>query len=175
MSIVKPDPLMGPKLKVERAKRHLADLETTLHAFHDSNPYGLVEEIDLQTGEYVYRVRIHKSIPCETGTIIGDIIHNLRSALDQMVCGLVRANSKQVSGGNGFPIMGSAKSFEEACVRKLKNVPLKAQRFIQRLKPYQGGNTLLWQISELDNMDKHNAIVPVNAGQIAIRAAWSAP
>jgi hypothetical protein len=83
-----------------------------------------------------------------------------------MICELVRLNRQQVRNGNSFPIMGSARSFEEACIGKLKNIPVKAERFIRRLKPYQGGNPTLWMLSELDNMDKHNTIVPVAAGQV---------
>jgi len=71
--------------------------------------------------------------------------------------------------------MGSAKSFEEARVGKLKNVPIKADRFIRRLKPYQGGNQSLWMLGELDNMDKHNAIVPVAAGQAQAGVKWGLP
>ncbi|MEA2998554.1 MAG: hypothetical protein QOK17_387 [Sphingomonadales bacterium] len=146
-----------------------------MKAFFDSKPYELFPEQDPNTGEHVYRVRVHKCVPDEFSIIVGDVVHNLRSALDQLVCGLVRANRKQVTGGNGFPIMGSRKSFEDAAVGKLKNVGAKADRFIRRLKPYKGGNASFWLLSELDNMDKHNAIVPVAAGQAQAAVQWGLP
>jgi len=164
--MINPDPMLGPKLKVDRAKRHLADFEAALQAFFAEKPYELVSNPDMQTGEVVYRIKVHKCLPDELSIIVGDVVHNLRSALDQMVCALVRANGQQVTGGNAFPILGSAKSFEERSSVKLKNVSFKAARFIRRLKPYQGGNAPLWMLSELDNMDKHNAIVPIAAGQV---------
>jgi hypothetical protein len=170
-----PTKLVGPTLKIARAKRHLGDFEASIKDFFASKPYDLLSETDPQTGEIVFRIRVYKTLPDDLSTIAGDVIHNLRSALDQMVCALVRANRKQVSGGNGFPIMGSAKRFEEACIGKLKNTPIKADRFIRRLKPYQGGNKALWLLSELDNMDKHNAIVPVVVGQAQTRMQVGMP
>ncbi|RWN24372.1 hypothetical protein [Mesorhizobium sp.] len=173
--MVNTDPLLGPKLKIERAKRHVSDFETAMKAFFESGPYELVADIDPKTGEEVFRVRVHQCVPDEFSIITGDIVHNLRSALDQMICGLVRANRKQVSGGNGFPIMGSAKRLEEAAVGKLKNISVKADRFIRRLKPYKGGNNALWMLAELDNMDKHNAIVPVAAGRMQMQMQVGMP
>jgi hypothetical protein len=161
-----PDPLLGPKLKVESAKRYLSYFQEVLSAFFKTKPYELVAEQDPRTSESVYRVRVYGCVPDELSVIAGDVVHNLRSALDQMVCALVRANRRQVSGGNSFPIMGSRKKFEEACVGKLKNTSAKANRFIRRLKPYKGGNDAFWMLAELDNMDKHNEIVPVAAGQV---------
>ncbi len=66
---------------------------------------------------------------------------------------------------NGFPIAGTAQGFELACTGKLNGVSSKADEFIRSLKPYNGGNNKLWLLNELDIMDKHNAIVPVAAGQ----------
>jgi hypothetical protein len=91
-SSVATDPLLGPKLKVQRAMHHLSDLETALKAFFETGLYELVTDTDPKTGDEVFRVRIHKCIPGEVSIIAGDIVHNLRSALDQMICGLVRAN-----------------------------------------------------------------------------------
>lgn len=158
-------PLTGPKLKLARAKSHLADFESAIVAYRESEPYTLRFEHDASTGENVFYVVLTKCLPPELSVIAGDVVHNLRSALDQMVCGLVRANGKQVRTGNGFPIMGSEKSFDEACVGKLKNVSAKADRFIRRLKPYRGAADAFWMLAELDNLDKHNSIVPVLIGK----------
>lgn len=169
------DYLSGPKLKIGRAKHHVDDIEATLKVFFEAKPYELAAEVDAMTGEEVWRVRIHKCLPRDLSTIVGDVAHNLRSALDQMVCGLVRANRRQVSGGNGFPISGTPHGFTQAKVGKLKNVSPRTNRFIGRLKPYRGGNKALWLLSELNNMDKHNSIIPVAVGQAQIQVRWGIP
>jgi hypothetical protein len=159
------DPLAGPRLKLARAKRHLIDFKETVAAFRQSEPHEVTVEQNANTGENVYRIRVKACLPAELSVIVGDVVHNLRSALDQLVCGLVRANRKQVRTGNGFPISGSVKGFDKACTGRLKNVSGKADRFIRRLRPYKGGNEAFWLLSELDNLDKHNSIVPVLLGE----------
>jgi hypothetical protein len=123
----------GPKLKIKRAKQHLAELNTAINAFHESGAYEIIHEVDSKSGESVYRIRVHKEIPCDISTIIGDIVHNLRSSLDQVVCDLVRANKKQVRRGTGFPISRTAKHFETNSTGKIQGVSPKARRLIERL------------------------------------------
>lgn len=170
-----PSILPGPKLKIKRAKQHIAELETALMAFHERRPYELVHEIDPKTGENVYRVHIKEALPCELPTILGDIVHNLRAALDHLVCDLIRANRKQPKRGSGFPISGTRKHLESNAIGKIDGVSPKAERFIKRLKPYKGGNTPLWVLHELDALDKHSGIIPVAAAHVAIAARWALP
>jgi len=172
---IDPNIFVGPKLKIKRAKKHISELEALLQAFHQTKPYEPIREDDAKTGEYVYRVRIHKPIPVCISAIIGDIVHNLRSALDQLICDLVLANRKQIRRGTGFPISATVKHFEKASVGKIKGISTKADRFIRRLKPYKGGNTPLWILHELDALDKHQGIIPVAAANVAVMANWSTP
>jgi hypothetical protein len=162
------DPLRGPKLKVERAKRHLADLKAAMESFFATKPHEMISEKDSKTGEEIFRIRIHKCIPSDISIITGDVIHNLRSGLDQLICALVIANRRQITRGNGFPIAGSLEKFERAAVAKLKNLSVKADGFIRSLKPYNGADSTFWQLNELDILDKHNAIIPVAVGQVQI-------
>jgi hypothetical protein len=96
--------------------------------------------------------------------VIGDVAHNLRAALDQLVCELIRNNRKQVRTRSGFPIATTEKRFEEAAIGKIEGVSPATAKFIRRLKPFNGGNRDLWVLHELDGMDKHVEIVPVAAG-----------
>ena len=169
------DPLLGPKLKVKRAKRHLADFKGRWDEFVTSKPYEDITKDDPKTGERIFALRVLSDPPCDLSVIAGDVVHNLRSALDQLVCGLIRANRKEVSGSNGFPISRNKKRFKTAQVAKLKNVSPKAARFIRLLKPYEGGNRYLWLLQQLDNMDKHNQIIPVVAGNVEFRVLKRVP
>src|ERR1700730_13069514 len=53
----------GPKLKLERAKKHIADLQAAVNRFNESTPYAMVCVHDSQTGERVFRLREHAPIP----------------------------------------------------------------------------------------------------------------
>jgi hypothetical protein len=100
--------LAGPRLKIERAERHVRELEAEIRAFRERNPYRVVRDHDAQAGRYVYRVKTVEDVPACLSTIIGDIAHNLRSALDQLACQMVLANRGQVKTRTGFPIGGGA-------------------------------------------------------------------
>ena len=68
------------RIKIERAKQHLLDLEVVRGGFIKSTPYRIERETIPQTGQNVYRVFDIQVPPPEIGLIAGDVIHNLRSA-----------------------------------------------------------------------------------------------
>ena len=81
----------GIRLKIERAKKHIHDLDIAINAFIQEKPYGLgamphpVAEIQ-HTTLYVDEVNpIHPEITM----IMGDAIHNLRCAPDHLMWQLV--------------------------------------------------------------------------------------
>lgn len=170
-----PVSLDGPRLKVERAKRHIDELRAAIDAFHAEKPYSFWEDNDTKTGENILRVKIEKCIPPIFSAMLGDIVHNLRSALDQLVCALVKANSRQVRRGNGFPISGTVEHFETNSIGKIKGVEPRAERFIRRLKPYKGGNKALWILHELDALDKHSGIITTSGANAATVAQIEIP
>lgn len=167
--MAKPDLLIGPRLKIARAQKHFDELKSALAGFFETNPYAVICKTDSKTGQKTYFIKIEQSIPGEIGVVVGDVVHNLRSALDQIVCCLFKCNGKQISGSNGLPVATSRERFRETRVGKLKNLSPKATRFINRLKPYDGGNSSLFLLAELDNLDKHNQIVPVASGKATIQ------
>ncbi len=166
-------PFRGPRLKIERAERHRQELDDILVEIARRNPTEGYHERDHKTGENVYRVRIFEPPPNELSTIIGDIVHNLRSALDVLVCELVLADKGQIRRQSGFPIDRSEKKFVKSAHEKLKGLNPKASRLVHRLKPFRGGNNCLWQLHELDIVDKHRAIVPVVAANVSTVAQLS--
>jgi len=69
-----PDLLVGPKLKFERAKSHIRDLESAIKSFMKVSPYDLIREIDAKTGENVYRILVKECIPTSISVIVGDAV-----------------------------------------------------------------------------------------------------
>ena len=96
--------------------------------------------------------------------IIGDFLHNTRSALDHLVWQLVIANGQIPSNSNMFPICNDSLSFAHQISRgRLNGIPLQAHARIEALQPYQRGKPLcdmhpLWILSELTNIDKHRSV-----------------
>lgn len=168
------DPLkfVGPKLKIKRAKKHIQELEREIGEFFEGNPYGLLTDIDPKTGEKVFRVRVYKTVPTHFSAIIGDIFHNLRTALDVMICDLVRLAGQDNTGGNGFPIFDSRKKFLKARpIGKIRGVTANAERLIEKLKPYfgAGGQSAFWHLHDMDILDKHNRILIAEAANLQLK------
>jgi hypothetical protein len=96
--------------------------------------------------------------------VIGEFLYNLRSALDNLVCALVRIGRNGSScSGRGFPIHTDCDKFDAEAARKLRGVPPSARALIQGLQPYSRGNlgaTIdpLNILNLLRNKDTHRAL-----------------
>jgi len=168
---------LGPKLKIERAKRHIRDLEGEIAAFHGRNPYEVIAEDNPQTGDQLFRVRIREEVPACLGGIIGDVIHNLRATFD-----LIAADMIDADGGSGddayFPVSYTPKAFESGGRRKIKDASRESVALFERLQPYHAGNEALLKLHKLDILDKHQSIIPVGAAyshpimQLSLPVPW---
>lgn len=86
----------GSRLKIKRAKKHISDLQYYVDSFIKKQPYRIVTEQDPETSNLRWVIRVRKQLPNDIPAIIGDAIHNLRSALDLLACDLVRINGGSI-------------------------------------------------------------------------------
>ncbi|WP_156678472.1 hypothetical protein [Sphingomonas profundi] len=158
------------RLKIERSKRHFDELNAAIHAFMESRPYGIVEDFDAKIGKYEVRASVKAEIPAPFGPMVGDVVHNLRSALDVLAVELAGENghtSRTAISETYFPISDSRDGFKAAGLRKIGRLSAPAQKRISELEPYKGGKgELLWKLHHLDILDKHVILVPVGAAII---------
>jgi hypothetical protein len=93
--------------------------------------------------------------------LIGDAIHNLRSALDHLAWSLAGTNAGR---STEFPIFVSRTEFSKRGKRKMHGMPTPAQKIIKSLQPYKRPHGLpkerepLWLLQNLDIEDKHRAL-----------------
>jgi hypothetical protein len=161
-------------LKVERATRHIVELRHEI-ARIESGPYELVEIRDEASGDRTWVLHAKDAAQhllglSMYGVIIGDFVHNLRSALDHAVWKLA---APPIEGLTGFPVCleerdrpGSffgGKGTRAKGRNRLKNVPKPAFDFIERVQPYNRmqATAPLWQLNEMWNEDKHRTLLVV--------------
>lgn len=145
--------------KVERAKKHIEDLHVSLKAFWDSEPNRITFQDDLKERERSYYLVSVADIPLEILNIIGDVLHNLRSALDHVAYALPLAHGVKERSWNQFPIVESAAKYMSADVRgKVQTFRQDVVKAFDALKPYKGGNDTLWRLHELNKIDKHRLV-----------------
>lgn len=152
----------GARLKVERAKAHIAEVEREVAAFLGRRPYRIVQELNLEIERFAMLVSLTRPLPVMIPVIVGDAVHNLRTALDHALCAIVAAEGKTIR-DTTFPFAKLDADFEEVLKRKARKAPAPAKQACRDIKPYPGGNDLLVALHELDLMDKHQLVLTMAA------------
>jgi hypothetical protein len=158
---------MSAIAKLNRAKKHFSDLAKTIHEYHSSVPFNAICEDE--AGDLVYRVKINKPVPAiELSLIIGDLIHNLHSALDLRISELVISNGNIVTRGNAFLFAENMSEIEKIYPSRLEGLSLNHIQKVIALKPYKNGNPLLWELHHLDIIDKHRELIIAGSAQESV-------
>jgi hypothetical protein len=152
--------------KVERAEKHIHDVQAEWSAFLAEDPYPFFHEDNVQTGERVYYLRSARDAPTSLPLIVGDAIHNLRSALDHLAYHLVCAGNSCPGPFTHvyFPIAENAAKYMTASPGKVKGIGKDAIKAIDAIEPYGGGSgEIFWHLHTLDVSDKHRLLITVGA------------
>jgi hypothetical protein len=175
-------PFEAPRLKVQRALAHIRETDSTIKSYLDGNPCALVVERfpgPAWLKSHAWTARIRKPVPPILSAMIGDVVHNLRAALDLLMCDLVRINSKSASKVY-FPFCKDREHLNDAIDKSLsKRAGVDIVRMLHSIAPYKDGNILLRAIHDLDIFDKHDALLPIigamNVPIATIKIAEQAP
>ena len=153
--------LSAADTKIHRARRHLVELESEVGDFVASRPVKFNVETIENSGGRSFNFLMHMAPVSENvGAIVGDIIHNLRAALDLTAAELVRAAGEDDKGVY-FPFCENAEDLEGTIKsRKFDRAGAEAVALLQTLKPYRTGNVALQVIHDLEIHDKQRALIP---------------
>jgi hypothetical protein len=177
-------------LKLDRAEHHLKEVADRVRQYSDSHPYEAIPVPNRRSdGDIRYfNLRVTSQPDEMLSVIVGDVVHNTRSALDHLMVGLVPRNRRRKT---GFPIFEKS-PFDKAgnpldnddgkrwvaLTTGLKDRPLTIIRALQPFhRPPQETidfcriNGLdpadingLAMLSRFDNADKHRELVTVASG-----------
>lgn len=146
--------------KIQRAEKHLIELTDFLRK---RKPFTYELKTNYKTGERSLYPQRDELVTDEVSIIFGDLIHNLRSALDHVYweCTHMYAKSEGEKKKIQFPITDSLNSLRESVLTGLpKRVSEKFSLALENLKPYrQEGDLLLCAIHDLDITDKHKLLI----------------
>lgn len=101
--------------------------------------------------------------------IAGDAIHNLRSVLDHLAHHLVciGMNSRGPFSHVYFPIAENRKKYDTTKADFVEGMRKDAKDAIDAEEPYGGGKgRLLWQLHQLDIIDKHRTVYTIGHGRL---------
>lgn len=99
--------------------------------------------------------------PIRLSVLLGDCVHNMRAALDNLVCALaLTVNPSCACKNTKFPYSQNEKDFDVNVDRNLAGVPGDAKKIIKQLPPWcdtsVSPNPLL-MLNKLSNIDKHRS------------------
>lgn len=154
-----------PNLKVARAESHIAELQGRVNSWLASDPITNRAAIDEDRLGWTLRLIVRQPPPIEEwATIVGDVVHNLRSALDALVWTLATANGSEPSRPTQvqFPIVGNSEKWADEARRRLGDLPGKYADRIKSLQPFnhpagEEDHNALALLHQLDIDDKHKA------------------
>lgn len=76
-------------LKLDRAEQHLIELKDALDRYVEKHPYEVRRHVEGKKKREVFRLHFTEQPDPTIGPIVGDVIYNLRSALDHLMAALV--------------------------------------------------------------------------------------
>lgn len=162
-------PLKPILLKLDRADEHIHTLSCEFQAFTKENRLRLGSKVDFKTGWHTFFVEGGQRLPPRRLSILaGESLYQARSALEHLVWALVKTNHKKPGRHNTFPVMRQpigtkGLTDQEAFIAKtkldeLRGVPMAAITLIERLQPYNTGNSPDYWLTLLNDMardDRH--------------------
>jgi hypothetical protein len=181
------------ELKLLRAKRHLKEIDTFCHEWVRSNGDAVRFEMDPDRPGYVFVIASATRPPVDPlSLIVGECLHNTRSALDllayELACAYTKPLPNDIAESSEFPIFGDKNRngkpgvgnarFNEVIRKtglpapgsgryKIRGMRPAAQNVIERFQPYHRGADFrsdpLWRLHELDRVNKHRLLHTVVA------------
>lgn len=159
--------LAGTVEKFNRSKEQFDELLREMDAFFNAEPkpYGTAGELDMNAREWIERFQVHETPPLRLGVILGDCVHNLRSALDHLVWQLTLLDGGTPDDETQFPIASKSEAqFDRMAERRVPHLTDAHRATIKRAQPYHGGNEAdshpLAVLATLSNTDKHKLVHP---------------
>jgi hypothetical protein len=145
----------GIRAKIARALEHLLALDDRLHQYLDSEPFTVQRQLqpDGQTSVFAFQVRTPP--PLELSLLVGEVAHQLRSAVDHIAHGLVLAAGNAPTHRTAFPVLIK----RPAKLEIYGGVSAEALKRVDQVQPYQRrpdpAAHPLHVLNHLWNIDKH--------------------
>lgn len=164
---------MDHEVKLAWAHQHIDALQRDIDDFLDREPYEATLKYNDKQARYVATIHAREEPPLERwGLMVGDIVHNLRSALDSLafavwVSDMGRLPSEDEAKAIQFVITDNAAFWNSERKRRLSTMHPSVHAVFEKLQPYRRGHPkprdLLAVLRDISNVDKHRRVSVVMA------------
>jgi hypothetical protein len=157
------DLFLSAKQKVARARELIAALDAEIQAFNATEPHERMVETDPEGLVQEHTVKLTRPLPESLAGLTQEATIALRAALDQAVFAASKAVGSRRLMDTCFPIAEGAGQLDKVMEEKCKGVPPEIAAIIRDIKPFKGGNDLIWALAAIAAADKYTLIVPVGS------------
>lgn len=157
-------PLDGIQEKLNRGKEQLELIFNEADAFmNEGEPYRIVGEFDHERWAWIERVKVEKLPPLRLGVLLGECIHNWRSALDHLVWQLTLLDGGRPDGRTQFPITKTESQFNRQARKRIPGLSPAHRAVVEKAQPYKAADASLHPLAvlaDISNTDKHKIVNP---------------
>lgn len=154
--------LFAARAKLDWAERQINVLDAEIRAFLKEQPYAITVDSETEPGIRYYIMDQTGPIPDIISAGIGAVIAPQRDCLDLLATALAKQANAKRPRDVYFPICKSEAAFrDEVAGKKIRELSLIDRAVIESLKPYQGGNDLLYALHALNIKSKHHDLLTV--------------
>lgn len=159
------------RVKLERFDAHFKELTGGIRDFLGiSTAVARANRSKSTSDQIFFDLILTENIPLGWLAVIGDAVHNARTALDHIAYDIAVPN-----GGNPtktmFPFALYRDELDDVIRRYTLNLASpKDLAVIRESRPWKRGNATLWRLHELDILDKHRGLLPC-VGSLSVEGA----
>lgn len=166
--------ITGARLKVKRAQKHLRELEKKAQSFLNRHPEEFTRHLDPDHFDYfLYEIAPNRPPPVTLGPVFGDVVHNLRSALDHIAWNLALRSlvgtGLEPYESTAFPLIETfSRNNVERFWTLAQDILPDAIPQVAELQPARHSEPSLHQLAVLNrlwNADKHRVNVKIPSRQ----------
>lgn len=178
------DPFTSSRRKLAWAKKNLANLNRRIGRFMEQKDlYTVFTEPDTKNPQHlVHKMRWVKQMPDGLSELTGNIVDDLRSALDHALFGIARLGKSGTGPLNAyFPFASDAAHFEKNLRGRCKDVPVELWPLLRSYEPYKGGSEALFALNAVCGANKHGLLLPIGTATVTAKTIiegngfWSMP
>ncbi len=150
------------KLKIQRAVKHINDLNSILAEFSNRKTHEVVVDHDADGGDDVLHVVAGEMLPDSFSLTLGDALHNLRASLDYVIGEIEFSTTGARNKYTRFPVDETRDTLIDRIEGGLaKRIPKQViDCIVEGIQPYKrGAGDFIFSLNEIDIEDKHRILI----------------
>lgn len=158
------DDLLDAYGAVDWARSQFPAIQEEFKTWLNAPSYELVSDPHPETRKKLLKLKILRPLTPSLNSWAGAAVNSIRTGLDLLAAALATRNGVMPGRNTHFPIYDSFERFSvpESVAKRKKWLSAADLQIIEALRPYKGGNDLLFALHQLDVRRKHERLLKVD-------------